>query len=671
MHVTLYEGFDMLFESKKHLSPSDENILHIKRGAANPSLPQDDTKSARQKRKQQISDTREIYQWASAEALPGVPVANGVPSDDKPSIFWWFEVLNTGIAIITNIVAVIEKPIFTGIEKAELEIIHNAINRANQISNTVEQLRKKHGADSKSDEDSLEKIISEVEQSHDMEKLENLASDLRDVTDIIIDVLKAVDTAETKSLESYQNLFQTFEIPSTAYTFLDDNEFARLRVAGPNPMLLKNIEEIPTNFPITDEHYASSIANDNLTDAINQGRIFLCDYVDLNILVAGVWEGNAKYVYQPMALFAIPPNSSSLTPVAIQCGQDPKRYPVMLPSTQSSKNWGWQMAKFVVQVADCNYHELFVHLAGTHLVSEAIAVATRRNLAEVHPLWSLLVPHFEGTLFINNLAVETLINKGGPIDAFFGGTITSSQLAAAESRLSFDFYGKMIRNDLIARGVDNASKLAEYPYRDDALLVWDAIHDWASEYIKTYYKDDVDVTNDNELKNWVKSIASAKEGRILDFKSITSREQLINVCTMIIFTASAQHAAVNFPQREMMSFAPAITGGGWVAAPNNQDGHTKKIWLDYMPPMSLALLQQSSLILLGSVYYRPLGQYQTNRLPYKSWFQDTSITQSEGPLARFQAALREVEKRIIERNQQRMHPYHYLQPSLIPVSTNI
>ncbi len=662
----------MLFENKKFLTPSNEkNILNVKRGATDPSLPQDDTKTARQKRKQQISDTQEIYQWASAEALPGVPIANGVPKNDKPSIEWWFNVLKTGVEIITNIIAVIERPIFSGIEKAGLEIIHEAINRADQISSTVEQLRKKHGVGSKDNENNVEKIINEAEQSHDMEKLENLANEIHDITEIIFDILKAVDSADTKSLESYRDLFQTIETPSTAYTFLDDMEFARLRVAGPNPMLVKSVEEIPTNFPITEAQYAASIANDNLTDALSQGRIFLCDYIDLNILVAGVWEGNAKYVYQPMALFAVPPNGSSLTPVAIQCGQDPKKYPIMLPSINASQNWGWQMAKFIVQVADCNYHELFVHLAGTHLVSEAIAVATRRNLAEVHPLWSLLVPHFEGTLFINNMAVETLINKGGPIDAFFGGTITSSQLAAAEGRLSFDFYGKMIRNDLITRKVEDASILAEYPYRDDAILVWDAIHDWASEYIKIYYKDDMAVTNDSELKNWVKSISSAKEGRILGFKPITSREQLIDVCTMIIFTASAQHAAVNFPQREMMLFAPAITGGGWAAAPNHQQSHTKKEWLDYMPPMSLALLQQASLILLGSVYYRPLGEYQTNRFPYRSWFQDERITQSEGPLERFQAGLQEVEKRIVERNQERMHPYQYLQPSLIPTSTNI
>lgn len=44
---------------------------------------------------------------------------------------------------------------------------------------------------------------------------------------------------------------------------------------------------------------------------------------------------------------------------------------------------------------------MFVHLAQTHLVSEAFCLATQRTLAPSHPLHVLLAPHFEGTLFIN------------------------------------------------------------------------------------------------------------------------------------------------------------------------------------------------------------------------------------------------------------------------------
>jgi len=136
-------------------------------------------------------------------------------------------------------------------------------------------------------------------------------------------------------------------------------------------------------------------------------------------------------------------------------------------------------------------------------VIETVAVATHRHLAEAHPLWALLVPHFEGTMFINYEAATSLITAGGPIDRIFGGTIASSQQMAAGARFSFDFNERMLPNDLKARGVDDAGKLPDYPYRDDALLVWQAIHEWVKGYVGLYYADDTAVAADTELLAWV------------------------------------------------------------------------------------------------------------------------------------------------------------------------
>ncbi|WP_417622039.1 lipoxygenase family protein [Parasphingorhabdus sp.] len=659
----------MSFENAGSITPQDIVTGEgVKRGASHPSLPQNDTIEQRAARREQIADTCAEYQWTCDVAtLPGVPLATKVPSDDQPSIEWWFKVLEVGLEIIENIAAVWVHPIFSGLDAAAKQIISDALDDAQDVRSDVDALRRKHAGNTLAS--GLEARIGQAEQGADIEALKEHDHILRDIVTVIVDVLKAEEAADTRSIEAYRDLFQTIPVPEIGYTFQEDAEFARLRVAGPNPMLIEGIDQIPDKFPVTAAQYASVIAGDTLSDALADGRVFLCDYKDLEVLVPGVWKDVAKFVYRPMALFAVPPGGSSLMPVAIQCGQDSSQNPIMTPSVAASEKWGWEMAKFVVQVADCSYHELFVHLAGTHLVSEAIAIATRRNLANIHPLWSLLVPHFEGTLFINNMAVETLINKGGPIDAFFGSTITSSQLAAVTARLSFDFAKKMTPVDFANRKVADPSKLPDYPYRDDALLVWDAIHDWAEQYIHIYYVDDDAVTGDTELAHWATSIAS--QGLMVGFDAITTREQLINVCTMIIFTASAQHAAVNFPQRSIMTFVPAVPAAGWAAAPTKQEDHNKAEWLEYMPPMSLAFEQMSSLVLLGSVYYRPLGDYQVNRFPYESWFQDPAITDSEGPLARFQAGLRAVEKRIVARNQRRMHPYTYLQPSLIPTSTNI
>lgn len=459
-------------------------------------------------------------------------------------------------------------------------------------------------------------------------------------------------------------------MPGVSYMFQDDSNFARLRVQGPNPMLIAAVTgALPAKFPLSEAQYQAVVNGDTLAAALADGRLFLLDYQPLEVLDPGTYGGAAKYAWQPLALFAVPPGGASLVPVAIQCGQDPADCPIFTPSPAADRQWGWEMAKFVVQVADGNYHELFAHLARTHLVIEAFAVATHRHLAAVHPVWALLVPHFEGTLFINDQAATSLIAADGPIDHIFAGTIASSQHAAVDARLAFDFHAKMLPADLAGRGVGVDSALADFPYRDDALLVWNAIHEWARQYIDLYYASDADIVADTELAAWAACLAG--EAKVKGFGPVTGRGQLADICTMVMFTASAQHAAVNFPQKDIMAFAPAVTGAGWQAAPNGQRGHDKAGWLAMMPPMALALEQLNVLELLGSVHYRPLGDYRGNAFPYPAWFQDPRVTGADGPLAWFQAALAGVEAEIAARNAERMQPYPYLQPSLIPTSINI
>jgi arachidonate 15-lipoxygenase len=312
---------------------------------------------------------------------------------------------------------------------------------------------------------------------------------------------------------------------------------------------------------------------------------------------------------------------------------------------------------------------LVAHLARTHLVIEGVAMAAHRHLATVHPIWALLVPHFEGTLFINEAAATSLIAADGPIDHIFAGTIASTQGLAVAARLDFDFTAKMLPHDLAARGVGPGSALADFPYRDDGLLVWKAIRDWVRGYVALYYASDADVTGDSELSAWAACVAD--EAKIKGFGPITSRDALVEACTMIIFTASAQHAAVNFPQKDVMAFAPAVTGAGWQPAPDRQGGQDKPGWLAMMPPLALALEQLNVLELLGSLHYRPLGDYRSTDAPYGPWFTDPRVTAPEGPLTAFQAQLANVDSVIAARNAQRRRPYPYLQPSLIPTSINI
>lgn len=640
---------------------------------ATPTLPQHDTSAGRAAREAQIAASQTRYVWDTAvPTLPGVPLAQAVPADNLPTLDWWGKLIGIALKIVRNAIAVK----LGGVDRGELQ---GPRAKFEAVLAECDAIEARHAAllvpEKAQHLGFLSHLVHDIETAVELAgydvKLAQLKADKARLEELMrVDDAKGLGGSGPASLEAYRALFDTLTLPGIAWTFQDDGEFAALRVAGPNAMLIAALgDALPANFPLTAAQYAAVVNGDTLAAALAEGRLFLLDYTALSVLEEGTWGGLAKYVWQPMALFAVPPGGASLMPVAIQCGQDPESWPIFTPSYAADAQWGWEMAKLIVQVADGNYHELVAHLAGTHLVIESIAMAAHRHLATVHPIWALLVPHFEGTLFINEAAAVSLIAPDGPIDHIFAGTIASTQALAVAARLGFDFIAKMLPHDLAARGVGPGSALQDFPYRDDALLVWEAIHAWVRGYVAIYYASDADVTGDCELQAWAECVAG--EAKIAGFGPISTRAALVDACTMILFTASAQHAAVNFPQKDVMAFAPAVTGAGWQSAPPMQAGQDKPGWLAMMPPMALALEQLNVLELLGSLHYRPLGDYRSTDWPYAPWFADPRVTGPEGPLAAFQARLASVEAAIVVRNAERRRPYPYLQPSLIPTSINI
>ncbi|ABE54964.1 Arachidonate 15-lipoxygenase [Shewanella denitrificans OS217] len=609
-----------------------------------PSLPQDDSAIEQAKRKHQLAHSRLSYQWDNQNPNVGpVPMALAVPKEATPTLTWSVKVISVLLPIVENLIANV---------KDEIRLIEIQSNY-----------------------DEITQALKTVRAGEHWSMLSHTSHTLKDLVNLFQDLVKrelqqdATQEQQELGLQAYRNQFKTLDLPSVADVFTQNESFARYRIAGPNPMLIKRLNEPMINFPLSEADFKQVMGvDDSLAQALKDKRLYIVDYKELSVLVDHP-QAVDKRVFAPIALFAVAKTGSELCPVAIQMGQDPEQSPCVLAALDTqdvAAFWQWQAAMSTVQVADGNYHELFVHLGRTHLLIEAFALATERELAQNHPLNILLTPHFEGTLFINNSAAGSLIAKGGPIESIFGAEITATQKAAAIDRLALDFYASMLPNDLAARGVADKDYLPDYPYRDDAQLVWEAITAWCTHYIEVYYSDDAAVLNDYELDKWVAAVAI--QGAVTGFKAIESREQLAKVLTMIIFTASAQHAAVNFPQKPLMSFAPALTGANWCEKPESITSQAQ--WIENMAPLKKSLQQLSLLEILGGVYYRQLGEYKSNNFPYFEWFEDKNIIQSGGPLAKFTSSLASIETTIDARNQHRPE-YNFLLPSNIPMSINI
>lgn len=319
---------------------------------------------------------------------------------------------------------------------------------------------------------------------------------------------------------------------------------------------------------------------------------------------------------------------------------------------------------------------------GTHLLMEPFSISLKRNLHYTHPLYQLLSSHFEGTMFINHNALSKLIAVGGAVDRNLMSPVQELAKTLGEKMETIQFNDMFLPRDLERRGV--MDRKLEYPYRDDALAVWEAVNTWVSSYVSEFYPNDADVMGDAELQAFAEEIQGPKVGLkgfgdsgFLNGTSkyvISTRSYLIDVITMIVFTASCQHAAVNFPQKQFLSYSPAwpfcfvqaqLPGSG-----NNSSVVGWAEWRKWFPSWKQTSQQWMVSQLLGSVYYTRLGEYPVE------------LTAGRPNIARcldkFKSDLRGIGENIqaredasIRENNRTGIKYLFLHPKNIPASINV
>jgi arachidonate 15-lipoxygenase len=502
----------------------------------------------------------------------------------------------------------------------------------------------------------------------------------------------------------------------TAATEISDEYFAFQRVGGVHPCMLERV-----------------VSDRDFNAFIRPGYdYYMVDYHALTTLqdndsISASDEHNEtqkrRFGYQPKALFVAV--EGQLKPLAILIRRG-NRAELVQPQGPN-----WQIAKFIVQNADFNYHQLVGHLGRTHLYMESLAVSTGIALPQdVHPVSKLMRPHFEGTINITDFATTDLINispqsnNGGIFDHNFTGTMASNiqfiaeevfgiydrgqlsadpQLAKKVSNLfNENIFPREIanrgvgqfRSETITRngeptspqidipvlhaylGTNGSNGLAfSYPYLEDSCLLWNAITDWVCRYISIYYATDFDVQNDCEIQTWAHTIVN--QGKILGFGEyqngrtnegkILTRSYLVQALSAMIFTASAQHSAVNFPQAD---FGPDMPAGLYHDYFGDRPGTVS----DYLPNAKHFTEVMELWSVLSASQYTTLGKYHDNTSSGKKlrsvndYFDSKAV---RGSLKQFRRTLDDIEETIERRGIVNGYRYDYLRPSLIPQSVNV
>lgn len=182
-----------------------------------------------------------------------------------------------------------------------------------------------------------------------------------------------------------------------------------------------------------------------------------------------------------------------------------------------------------------------------------------------------------------------------------------------------------------------------------------------------YYESDQVVAEDQELQDFVNDVYvyGMRGKKTSGFpKSIKTREKLSEYLTVVIFTASAQHAAVNFGQYDWCSWIPNAPPTMRAPPPTAKGVVTIEQIVDTLPDRGRSCWH------LGAVW--ALSQFQENELFLGMYPEEHFIEKPvKEAMARFRKNLDTIVSVIAERNKKKKLPYYYLSPDRIPNSVAI
>ncbi|KAJ3610993.1 hypothetical protein NHX12_021009 [Muraenolepis orangiensis] len=229
---------------------------------------------------------------------------------------------------------------------------------------------------------------------------------------------------------------------------------------------------------------------------------------------------------------------------------------------------------------------------------------------------------------------------------------------------SLTYTSLCIRDDIKERGLET---VACFYYRDDGIKMWDIINRFVQGVLGFYYKEDSDVQRDTELQTWVQDIfqhgflSRPESGMPQKLSTVT---ELVKFVTMVIFTGSAQHAAVNSGQFDYGSWMPNTPTTLQCPPPTTKGTTHKSTILDALPDINVTVHGMSVMWLLSkqSSDFVPFGHYPEEHFSEKIPRHYMEV---------FKAELNILSATIEARNVCLEVPYTFLDPPLLENSVAI
>ncbi|OCT70163.1 hypothetical protein XELAEV_18037084mg [Xenopus laevis] len=291
------------------------------------------------------------------------------------------------------------------------------------------------------------------------------------------------------------------------------------------------------------------------------------------------------------------------------------------------------------------------------VTNEMVECSLERNLTLEQEI-ELLIHHVRFTIAINTKAREQLICECGLFDkanATGGGGHVELLLRAMKY---FTYESLCLPEAIQMRGMENTEEIPYYFYRDDGLKVWEATQKirirfgWAESRILL-----------KKAESWIRCIPTLNPQQRFP-KVIKTKDKLIEYLTLVIFTASGQHAAVNFGQYDWCSWIPNSPPTMRQPPPTEKGVVTIEFIIESLPDRGRSCWH------LGAVW--ALSQFQDNEI-FLGYYPDEHFVEKsvKEAMVKFRKNLEEITSFIQDRNKNKKLPYYYVSPDRIPNSVAV
>ncbi|CAL4065152.1 unnamed protein product [Meganyctiphanes norvegica] len=300
---------------------------------------------------------------------------------------------------------------------------------------------------------------------------------------------------------------------------------------------------------------------------------------------------------------------------------------------------------------------------------DGIATSMNRQLSPSHPIYKLLRPHFKDIISINKYAAKTILKYGTMLESWSMGFHGFKQLILkATPHINFKRAIGSVESDATARGVWDKDVLPYYPFRDDAMALYNIIKKYVTTIITHYYDTTASVSSDWELQNWHTELTKPRAQGGVGITDLPGTRgfrdigEVIDVVAMFISQTAVGHTAGNFPQYDMYGYLPNYPAKIMEGPPAQKIEYTEADIMRILPSKRDTVRVMRYTQILSWQGANELSDFEKRYL-YDPLSIKANVALKED--------LKEFSKEVKNRNRDRLFPYKYLDPNYVPNGISI